>query len=69
MKRKNRDRKKLLEVLIKAENAEHLGLRFPISFSQMRDELAAKVLNYFKIKKILELFTLNTHILRYEHHN
>lgn len=29
----------------KTENAEHLGLRFPISFFRMKDELAAKVCN------------------------
>lgn len=26
-----------------AENAEHLGLRFPISFLRMKDELSPKV--------------------------
>ena len=33
----------------KAKNAEHLGLRFSISFLQMKNELGAKV-TYFSTK-------------------
>ncbi len=30
-----------------AKNAEHLGLRFSISFFRMKDELAAKIQNEY----------------------
>lgn len=35
----------------KTKNAEHLGLRFPISFFRVKDELGANVWNEFGFSK------------------
>ena len=39
--------------LYKAKNAEHQGLRFSISFPQMRNELCCKISNIFATYKII----------------
>ena len=42
----------------KAKNAEHLGLRFPISFFQLKDELGTKLQFVFDLSTYLYTFLL-----------
>ena len=50
----------------KAKNAEHLGLRFSISFFRMKDELGANVQVFLYLSTIFTLFNKKQDAIKQE---